>query len=52
MNIAKAGFVIVPAILVGSLLAMIEPGFGLICGGGMIWLGLEVTQARPERDEV
>ena len=42
---------VAPALLFGGALAMLDQGLGLILGVGITCLGLELTQARPERDE-
>jgi hypothetical protein len=48
---ARALFVLVPALLVGGLFTILHPAIGLMAAGAMIGLGLDVTEPRPDRGE-
>ena len=44
-------FVAIPAFALGMLASLIHPGIGLIVAFGVAYVGIGVTEARPERGE-
>ena len=49
--IARAFFVLVPAVLCGGVMAVLHRPLGVVVFVVLIGLGLSATRARPERGE-
>ncbi len=49
---ARAFFVLAPAIAAGLLFSILHPAIGIIIGACVAGLGIQVTAPRPDRGEV
>ena len=47
----RAVFVLLPAILIGVVVSLLNPITGVVALIAIIYLGIELTKARPERGE-